>query len=694
MSSNSSELRLGTAYYPEHDAESEWERDARLMRELGFDTIRIGEFCWNRMQRPDGTLTLDWLERCVNLFGRHGLRTILCTPTATPPVWLCERFPDLPFLKPDGKPGLFGGRRHYSPFHDGYRDACRQLAAALGERFGRNPWVAGWQIDNEAGSYSLIDCSPPARKAFHAWVARKYGSVDELNRRWGLIFWNQEIERFDQLPAPTEMMCTRNPSFLLDYNRFCAEGFAEFLLVQAEDLRARIEERQFVVASAVYPVLHRLYRLQAERGFAGVDAVTYHSYPELWNSKGQAGLQLDLFRSLSATREFLTLEHQIGSSYSTTGGLNSATRRYWSFETLAHGSRAILWFHWRRFRTGCEWRLTPVIERDRKPRENFRSLRDIVRDLRRADEFLQGGQPAADVQLLFSLDNALGRDRSSEPVFWMEIQLPDGYAQRFPMWIRETLRAAYNPLAGFGLNLDFVAEDSDWDPARPLVATDVDICTPALRDKFEAFCAAGGTLICFPGAGERDEYGAHRDAPPPGLLAALFGVELQDYIPLEAEGGSAFDHQAGQALKLEAGDAANPRIPVRVGDETVWFDARHAEILQLTGARALGAYQEGLAAGLPALACRTIGRGRAIYLGAVPADEASAAQLYRHLLPELTAGAPIGYRRVVWQTPRGRYEFLLNRQPHPVPLARGGRDELSGQMLNELPGFGVALRRC
>jgi beta-galactosidase len=690
MSSNQSELRLGVAYYPEHDPESDWELDARLMRELGIDTIRIGEFCWNRMQRADGSFTLDWLERCIALFGRYGIQTILCTPTATPPIWLCERYPDLPFLKPDGTPGLFGGRRHYSPFHEGYRECCRRIATGLGERFGRNPHVVGWQIDNEAGSYSLIDCSPPARHAFHQWVARKYGSVDELNRRWGLIFWNQEIERFDQLPAPIEMMSTRNPSYLLDYNRFCADGFAEFLLIQAEALRPQVDPRQFVVASAIFPVLHRLFQIQAERDWAPVDAVTYHSYPELWNHKGQAALQLDLFRSLSASREFLTLEHQIGSGYTTTGGFNSATRRCWSFETLAYGSRAILWFHWRRFRTGCEWRLTPVVERDRKPRENFRSLQGIVRDMRRADEILRGGRLAVDVQLLFSFDNALGRDRSSEPLFWMEIQLPDGYAQRFPMWIKETLRAAYNPLAGFGLNLDFVAEDATWDPAKPLVATDLDICTPALRDKLQAFCEAGGTLICFPGAGERDECGAHREAPPPGLLASLFGVELRDYFPLEADCGSAFDHQAGQAQKLEGVRPDNPRIPIRVGTETISFDARHAEVLELTGAQALGIYGDGISAGQPALACRSIGRGRAIYLGAVPSDEEAATQLYRILLPGLT-GERIHYQRVTWDTPRGRYAFLINRQPYPVPLTPGGRDEITGCKMSELPGFGVAL---
>ena len=689
MKEKANGLRLGVAYYPEHDPEDQWEQDARLMQELGLDCVRIGEFCWSRMQQPDGAFTLDWIARCVELFDRHGLKTILCTPTATPPVWLAERYPDLPCVAPDGRRGLFGGRRHYSVFHEGYLLDCRQIAAALSDRFGRHPAVIGWQLDNEVGSYSHVDCSDPARRAFHRWIERKYGTVEELNRRWGLIFWNQEVQRFDQVPAPTEMMCTRNPSYLLDYNRFCLEGMADFLLLQAREIRAR-SGQQFVVACATMPVLQTLYRLQRRRGSEDVDAVTVHNYPELAPDPGQTPMFLDMMRGLHSSREYLCLEHQIGSGYTTTGAINPAVRRYWSFETLAHGARAVLWFHWRRFRSGCEWRLTSLLERDRKPRESFRGIGEIVRQMRRIEPHLAGAKVVGDVQLLLSLDNALARDRASEPLFWMEIQLPEACAQRLPMWIKETLRAAYNPLRAFGLTVDFVGEDGDWDVARPVIATDLDICTPELAVKLEGFCRAGGTLVCFPGAGERDENAAHREAPPPGLLAPLFGVELKEYYPLEAGGGSAFDHTAGRATAAAGVDPRRTITRVRVGGADIAFDVRHGEVLDLRGAEAVGSYVEGPYAGSPAVACRKIGKGRAIYLGAVPADAASAEGLYRNILPELTQHRT-GCRRVTWQSPRGRVAFLLNDAPTACPLPAPVHDLITDADLRELPPHGVAL---
>jgi len=686
------QLHFGVAYYPEQDPEEEWNLDARLMRELGLNAIRIGEFCWSRMQRRDGTYTLDWIERCIEVFERHGIKTILCTPTAAPPVWLVNRYPDLPCITPDGRRGLFGGRRHYSVFHEGYRENCREIASALAERFGKHPAVIGWQLDNEVGSYSTIDCSPPALTAFHRWIENKYATEEELNKRWGLIFWNQEVESFDQVPAPTEMMCTRSPQYLLDYNRFMLLGMADFLLLQAAEVRRYAPQRQFIVACAIDIVQGTLHRLQRERGATDVDAVTIHNYPELMPEPGQMPMMLDFARSLHPSGEYLTLEHQLGSGHTTTGGFNPAVRRLWSFETLAHGSRAILWFHWRRFRTGPEWRHTAVVERDRRPREVYRGLQDIIREMRRIEPYLADAKVIGDAQVLFSLDNALARDRASEPTFWMEIQLPDAHRDRLPMWTRETLRTVYNPLCRLGMTLDIVNEADEWDTDRLLIVPDLDICTPALVEKLTDWCGRGGTLVCFPGAGERDEFGAQRDAPPPGILTPLFGVALKDYYPLEPDCGSAFDHMAGRAMDAAGAEPNRTITKVQVQTIDIPFDVRHGEVLELKGAQAIGNYTEGLYRGLPAVSLHKVGAGKAIYLGAVPANIDAAVMFYRQVLLGMNRHE-FPYRRVTWKSPQATFAFLLNDRPVTRTLASPVQDLITGQEMTDLPPFGVALVR-
>jgi beta-galactosidase len=676
------------AYYPEQDPEAEWEQDARLMKEIGFDAIRIGEFAWSRMERADGTFTLDWLDRCATLFDRHGIKTILCTPTATPPAWLCEAHPDIHPELADGRKGLFGGRRHGSLFHPAFRERSVRIAAALAERFGRHPGVIGWQLDNEVGSYSALDCSPAALAAFHRWLEREYGSVDNLNRRWGLIFWNQEVERFDQVPAPVEMQCTRSPQHILAYNRFCHEGMADYLLAQAQAVRRHVPADRFLVASAIFPVLHHVLARQREQGVNWVDSVTVHHYPELMPEPGAASMHLDLMRSLDSALPFRTLEHQVGSGSSTAGGLEDRVRRCWSIETAAHGSRTLLWFHWRRFRTGCEWRHTPVVERDRVPREVFQGIRSVVLELKRIDPVLAVSRIAPDVQILSSYRNAMARDRSSEALFWMEIQLPDAYRYRFPLWKSETLRAAYSPLAALGLTPAFVREDEDWPVDQPLVATDLDICPQPLLEKLEAWCARGGTLICFPGAGERDEHGAHREAPPPGNLAGLFGAAHAHYFPMTANSGTTFNHMAGEALETTGANPDSPAARVRFGPASILFDVRHGEVLAPADAAVLGRYETGPYAGEPSVTERRIGSGRAVYLGAVPKTESDAAALYRLLLP----AAPVrawGCRRIRWTGPAGNHAFLINDTPAAAPLPEPVNDLLTGRVFRELPPYGI-----
>ena len=36
-------------YYPEHWLEERWATDARLMREAGFNVVRLGEFAWAKI---------------------------------------------------------------------------------------------------------------------------------------------------------------------------------------------------------------------------------------------------------------------------------------------------------------------------------------------------------------------------------------------------------------------------------------------------------------------------------------------------------------------------------------------------------------------------------------------------------------------------------------------------------------------
>ncbi len=229
---------LGVCYYPEHWPEHQWEEDAARMVATGLTWVRIGEFAWSRMESSPGTFTWDWLDRSIAILGDAGLKIVLGTPTATPPRWMLDKYPDMLAVDAHGQPRKFGSRRHYDFSHMGYRDECRRIAHLMGERYGRNRHVAAWQIDNEYDCHeTTLSYSNAARTGFQDWLAQTYQSTDALNRAWGNVFWSMDYDTFDQIDLPNLTVTEPNPAHVLAFRRYSSDQVVAFNKVQADELR-------------------------------------------------------------------------------------------------------------------------------------------------------------------------------------------------------------------------------------------------------------------------------------------------------------------------------------------------------------------------------------------------------------------------------------------------------------------------
>ena len=87
--------KLGTCYYPEHWSRDIWKSDVIRMVELGLSWVRIGEFSWSKIEPKEGELDWEWLDCIVELLRSHKLDIIMGTPTATPPKWVLDKYPDM-----------------------------------------------------------------------------------------------------------------------------------------------------------------------------------------------------------------------------------------------------------------------------------------------------------------------------------------------------------------------------------------------------------------------------------------------------------------------------------------------------------------------------------------------------------------------------------------------------------------------
>jgi len=229
-------FHFGVDYYPEQWPEDRWPLDADLMVRAGFTCVRLAEFSWGVLERAEGKLDFEWLDRAVELLAGRGLKVVLGTPTASPPSWLMSADPSQFRVSEDGRQVSYGNRRGYCPSHPGYRARCRRIAAAMAERYGNHAAVIGWQIDNEFGDRCYC---PSCAAAFRRWLEVRHGTLEELNRRWGTAFWGHCYRSWEDIPVPLSSGGAPNPGLALDFRRFVSDLYAEFQREQIDVIRAR-----------------------------------------------------------------------------------------------------------------------------------------------------------------------------------------------------------------------------------------------------------------------------------------------------------------------------------------------------------------------------------------------------------------------------------------------------------------------
>src|SRR5512137_3026312 len=67
-------MYIGVDYYPEHWPRDRWETDIKLMKEAGFNTVRLAEFAWIDMEPREGQYEFGWLDDVLKLLARYDMK--------------------------------------------------------------------------------------------------------------------------------------------------------------------------------------------------------------------------------------------------------------------------------------------------------------------------------------------------------------------------------------------------------------------------------------------------------------------------------------------------------------------------------------------------------------------------------------------------------------------------------------------
>ena len=307
---------LGVDYYPEQWDEALLDSDLDTIAELGCNVIRIAEFAWNKFENEEGVFTFDFFDRFLDVVEQTDMKVIFCTPTATPPAWLTQKYPEVLQADQDGHIFYHGCRRHYNYNAPVYLEKTRIIVEELAQHYADRKCIVGWQIDNELNCQIGEFFSEADSAAFRVFLKEKYGTLNKLNEAWGTVFWNQTYTDWSQIYLPRHTPHnTSNPHLKLDSLRFYSESCISYCKLHYDILKKYLPKNVFVTTQGLFP--HVNYnRLHDE----ALDFLTYDSYP-MFGLSDEGGNRLkdrkwsmELARIRGAGNEFGIMEQQSGAN--------------------------------------------------------------------------------------------------------------------------------------------------------------------------------------------------------------------------------------------------------------------------------------------------------------------------------------------------------------------------------------------
>lgn len=639
-------LLYGGDYNPEQWPREVWQEDVALMQSAGVNFVTVGVFSWALLEPRPGEFELDWLGDVLDLLHAGGIAVDLATPTASPPAWLGLRWPETRAVTTDGVRLSHGSRNHFCPSSPVYREHALTIAGALVDRFASHPAVRMWHIGNEYGQVCHCDL---CGTQFQAWLERRYGTLDELNRAWGTTFWSQRYDNWTEIIPPRLAPYHVNPTQALDYHRFASDQLLA-LYVEQRDL-----VRQAAPATPVTTNFMGFHRpTDYWRWAPEVDVVADDSYgdPADEDSPLRQSLAHDLMRGLSGGTSWILMEQAASAVNWRPHNLpkTPGRMRLDSLRAIARGADGSCFFQWRQSAFGAERFHSALIPHAGPDTRLHRAVREHGAELRRLGRVV-GARVTARTALVF--------DWSS----WWAAEEPARPSDR--LLVMDQLLAYYRPLWRAGIAVDIVHPGSDLSGYDLVVAPQLYLVGDDDAQNVRGVVARGGVLLLGPFSGVADDDGHIRLGRFPVPFAELVGGSGEEYCPLPDGGVRVRSSTLGEFVA------------------TVW-----GERLRLDDGEAVATFAGGDLDGSPAvLRRRDPSGGEAWYVGTLPPqavlDEVVAQCVRTAGVVGAIAGVPGDGALLpdgIEAVRRGEVLFLLNAstEDRDVPLVGAHHDLLTG----------------
>lgn len=643
----------GGDYNPEQWPRDVWEADHAAFDLAGIDTVTLGVFDWALISSAEDTYDFTALDEIVARVTASGRRFVMATATGALPPWLAHQHPEVNRTDFEGRRHVYGQRHNACPSSAVFRTLSARLAGKIAERYAGTPGLVAWHIGNEYGGACY--CASCAA-AFRSWLQERYRTLDRLNTAWNADFWSHTFTDWAEIVPPNALSehwrgqnHTAFQGITLDYLRFMSEA----MLQNFKDEKAAIRQHDRLTPATTN--FMGMYRpLDYHRWAKHLDFASWDNYPPTDRSEARMAFTHDLMRGLKDGDPFWVMEQT--PTITASRDINPVKRpgvlRLWSWQSVAHGADAVLYFQMRQARGACEKYHGAVLDHSgRTDTRAFREVSELGAEFALVGDAFLGARTPARAALLFDWDS------------WWAAEITDGLNRTvtYPDVVLTYHRALWEA----GVQLDVVPVDAALDGYDVVIAPLLHVIKGDIAQRLQGVTERGGSVVASFLSGRVDQDTNAFLADVPGPLAPLFGVRVEETDSLPADivnrivlAGAGMDHS--------------------VDSHSVF------EILVAEEADVIGTYGDDFYAGRAAVTRKsTPGGGSAWYVGTL-LDRAGTASVLNAVLAEHGLMGPYANEPELEFAVRVRGNirtaFLLNHSDRSVtvPVHACGMDLLTG----------------
>ncbi len=590
-------ILFGGDYNPNQWPKEIWEEDIRIFKKASINSATVNVFSWAKIQPSENYYDFEELDQIIEKLSTEGFDIVLATSTAALPAWMFKKYPEVARTDYDGRHHKFGQRHNACPNSLVYQKYAERLATKLAERYGENPQVTCWHINNEYGGECYCD---NCEKAFRVWLKDKYHTIEALNKAWNMEFWGHTVYEWDEIVLPNALSegigydKTAFAGISIDYRRFNSDSLLKNYMMERDAIR-KIDPTTPITTNLMGTFKGLDYFKWAKE----MDLVSWDNYPSYNTPWSLVAMTHDLMRGLKQQPFMLMEQTPSQQNWQPYNSLKKPGQmRAQSYQTIAHGADTIQYFQLRRSIGACEKFHGAVIEHvGHEDTRVFRETAALGAELAQLSDII-GTQTQAQVAVIFDWDNYWALEYTSGPTVDLKYV--------------EQIHRYYRYFYEQNIAVDLVPVDADLSKYKLVAAPVLYMIKEGMQERLTDFVKQGGALLTTYMSGIVDQSDNVHLGGYPGPLRELAGIWVEEIDALAPEQSN------GVSL---------------VKEELTGTSNLVSDLIHLENAEALAHYTSNFYAGMPAVTKNTFGDGTVYYFGGQLEDQLQD-QLFKTIVKE------------------------------------------------------------